>query len=78
MAEEKIITVNLKKKILIRPRWRRERDAVRVLKEILKRQTKKEIKLDKKLNEKIFSGETKLRLKLINVDDKVTRVELME
>jgi large subunit ribosomal protein L31e len=84
MAEEKIITVNLRKELKKVPRWKRAKKAVKILKEILKKQTKTEnLKIDKALNEKIWSRSsknppTKLRIKIVKVDDKTSKAELIE
>jgi large subunit ribosomal protein L31e len=84
MVEEKIITLNLRKKIIGKARWKRSRSTLNVLKEILKKQTKSDkIKIDKKLNEKIWSRSsekpsTKLKIKLTKLDDGSVKVELIE
>jgi large subunit ribosomal protein L31e len=82
MAEEKIIIVNLKKKLLKTPKWRRSKEAMNILKEILKKQRSEKIKIDKRINEKIWSKgienpPAKLRLKIVRLDDKSIRVELL-
>lgn len=84
MVEEKIITINLRKKITEKTRWKRCKITLRLLKDILKKRTKSEkIKIDKKLNEKIWSKSsekplTRLRMKLTKQDDESIKVELME
>lgn len=84
MVEEKIVTINLRKKIIKKARWKRSKSILRVLKEILKKQTKSEkIEISKKLNEKIWSRSsekppTKLRIKLVKSDDGSVKVELMD
>lgn len=82
MAEEKILTVNLRKKLLKGPRWKRNKYASRILRDILKRQTKSDkVKIDKELNEKIWRTETppaKLRIKLTKLDDDSFRAELVK
>lgn len=84
MVEEKIVTINLRKKITEKARWKRSKSVLRILKEVLKKQTKSdEIKIDKKLNEKIWSRSserppTKLRIKLTKLDDGSVKVELMD
>lgn len=83
MVEEKIITINLRKKVIEKARWKRSESIVRLLKDVLKKQTKAEkIKIDKKLNEKIWrrgaeKPPTKLRIKLIKLDDGSVKVELV-
>jgi ribosomal protein L31E len=83
MPEEKIITINLRKKVLKIPRWRRAKDQMKFLKELLEKKTKTEkIKIGKGLNEKIWSRSAskpvmKIRIKLTK-DDKTTTAELME
>ncbi len=82
MAEEKIMVINLRKKVLERPRWERSKSTLTILKDVLKKQTKTEkIKIDKNLNEKIWSRSkplTKLRIKIIKSDDGSVKVELVE
>jgi ribosomal protein L31E len=83
MPEEKIITINLRKKLLKVPRWRRAKDQMKFLKELLKKKIKAEnIKIGKGLNEKVWSRSAsnpvmKIRIKLTK-DDKTTTAELME
>jgi large subunit ribosomal protein L31e len=84
MVEEKIVTINLRKKIIEKARWKRSKTALRILREILKKQTKSEkIKIDKKLNEKIWSRSSerplaKLRIKVTKLDDGSVKVELVD
>jgi ribosomal protein L31E len=80
MADEKIITINLRKEVLKAPRWSRGKRAVKVLKEFLAKQVKVEkIIIDKSISEKIWKEEpNKLRIKLTKVDDKTFKAELME
>ena len=80
MADEKIVTVNLRKKVLKAPRWNRSKRAVKLLKEFLAKQVKVErLLVDNSVNEKIWKEKpNKLRLKLVKVDDKTFRAELME
>lgn len=82
--KERIITVNLRKELLGKPDWRRSKDFVRIFKSLLKRQTKAEkIKMDKDLNERIWKKgirkpPTRMRIKLVQLDDKTVQVELVE
>ena len=75
MAEEKFLTINLRKKLTKKPKWKRSKSAVLILRDILKSQMKTEkIKIDKKLNEKIWERGskkplTKFRVKLKKLDD---------
>jgi large subunit ribosomal protein L31e len=80
MADEKIVTVNLRKEMLKAPRWSRSKRAVKVLREFLAKQTKVEnVLIDKAINEKIWNEKpNKLRIKLVKVDDKTFKAELME
>jgi len=70
MSEEKILTINLRKSILKKPKWKRSSSAVRELKKILRRRLRTDkILLDKLVNEKIWSKggkkpPTKLKLKV--------------
>lgn len=81
--KERVVTINLRKRLKA-ARWKRAKEASKVLNEILRRQTKAEsIKIDRRLNERIWAkgGEkpaTKLRVKIIKIDDKSVRAELME
>jgi large subunit ribosomal protein L31e len=84
MAEEKIITVNLRKELTKVPRWTKANRTVKILREILEKQTETEnLKIDSALNERIWSRSSKnppakFRIKIVKVDDKTSRAELME
>ena len=83
MAEEKIITINLRKELTKVPKWKKAKQAMKILKKNLKKQTKSEVKLDKNINEKIWSRSienppTKLRVKIIKVDEKSFKAELIK
>jgi len=84
MPEEKIITINLRKELTKVPRWIKAKKAVKLIKEILEKQIETEnLKIDKTLNEKVWSRSiknppAKLRIKIVKVDDKTSRAELME
>jgi len=84
MAEEKVLTINLKKKIVRGPKWRRNSYGMRLIREMIKKHAKAEnVKIDKSLNEKMWSRSshdppTVFRLKIIKVDDKTVKAELME
>jgi len=83
MAEEKVVVLNLRKKLLKTPKWKRSKELMGLLKKIIEKQGSKKITIDKKLNEKIWSRSienppTKLRVKIIKPDDKSVRVELLE
>jgi len=84
MADEKILTVNLRKLLVKKPRVTRGREALSVLRKILKKITKAEkITIDNKINEKVWTRGTKkpistLRIKLTKVDDKSFKAELEE
>lgn len=84
MAEEKILTVNLRRLVVKKPRIRRAKQSLTVLRKILKKIAKTEkVTIDKKINEKIWSRGAKkpmgkLKIKLIKVDDKSFRAELEE
>lgn len=83
MAEEKVITLNLRKKLVEAKKWRRSNALVRILRDSLKRHTKKNIKIDKRLNEKIWSRsienpQTKFRIKITKIDEKTVKAELLE
>lgn len=84
MAEEKILTINLRKKLIKVAKWRRAKDYVKFLREKLKRNFKTEkIKIDKKLNEKIWERSIekpllKIRIKAVKLDDGSIKAELMD
>lgn len=84
MADEKIITVNLRIGLKESPRWDRARRATANLRKILSRHTKAEkIKIDNKVNEFIWKKSIerpayKLRLKITKKDSKTSSVELVE
>jgi large subunit ribosomal protein L31e len=80
MADEKIVTVNLRKEVLRAPRWSRSKRAMKVLREALVKQAKVErVVIDKAVSEKIWKEEpNKLRIKLSKVDDETFKAELME
>lgn len=83
MAEEKIITINIRKQLKSSPYWQRSRAAAHIVRDILERHTKKEIKIDKSVNEEIWKRSiqhpaTKLKIKIISVDNKTARAELVE
>jgi large subunit ribosomal protein L31e len=81
MVEEKILTLNLRKKLIEKPRWKRSNSVVKILKDVLKERTKAEkIKIDEKLNKKIWVRSikkplTKLRVKVTKLDDGSVKVE---
>lgn len=82
--KERIITVNLRKELLNKPDWRRSKDFVRIFKGLLKKQTKAEkIRMSKELNERIWKRgirkpPTRVRIKIVQLDDKTVRAELVE
>ena len=84
MADERILTINLKKKIVNGPKWRRSSYGMRLIREIIKKHAKVEnVKIDKSLNEKMWSVSsvkppTKFRLKIVKVDDKTVKAELLK
>lgn len=84
MAEEKIITLNLRKQLARIPTWKRSSGAVKILREILKKKTKmREIKIGNNINEKIWSrgirnSQTKLRIKVTKIDEETGKAELVE
>ncbi|MEM5811566.1 MAG: hypothetical protein QXG91_02390 [Candidatus Aenigmatarchaeota archaeon] len=67
--EEKVFVINLKKKIIKDPKWRRKEIIVRELKNMFGKKYD-EVKIDKKLNELIWkTGKTKIRI-LAKIEDK--------
>ncbi|MEM5834587.1 MAG: hypothetical protein QXQ69_01930 [Candidatus Aenigmatarchaeota archaeon] len=79
--EEKIVTINIRKKLLKAPVWKRKKAAMRILRKKLKRICKTEkIKIDSSLSKKIFSStkpSTKIRVKVSRIDEKTSKVEMM-
>ncbi len=74
MAEEKIVTVNLRRRLKGVPRWRRQA----VFGRILRKKFNDKMKIDQKLNEKIWSTKNpKVRMKIVK-DDKTIKAELVE
>ena len=77
---ERILMVNLSK-IWERPRWKRTKEAVKFLKETLKRRTKVEnVRISRALNEKLWSRgienpPRKLRIRILRIDEKTVRAE---
>lgn len=82
MAEERVITLNLRKWLKKEPRWKRSKQLMGILKEKLKRELKTDIKIDKRLNERVWERgirKTYAKLKLrIRKDDKKAKIELVE
>ena len=84
MAEEKIITLNLRKQVVRTPLWKRSNATVKILREVLEKKTKiKKIKIGKNINEKIWSRgiknpETSLRIKVTKIDEENGKAELIE
>lgn len=80
MADEKIITINLRKKLLKVGRWRRNKAAVSRTRETLKKFSKAEkVVFERKLVDRIFlSPLTKVKVRISKLDDKSVRAELAE
>lgn len=84
MADEKIITINLRKGLKESPRWDRSRRATSNLRKILKKHAGTEkIKIDGKVNDLIWRKSIerpvhKLRVKITKKDSKTSTVELVE
>lgn len=80
--EEKIITINIRKKLLKTPKWKRASQATRILREALKKRVKTNVKLSKDINEKMWAKGiekplSKLRVRIVKVDEKTYRAELI-
>ncbi|MDI6798415.1 MAG: 50S ribosomal protein L31e [Candidatus Aenigmarchaeota archaeon] len=78
--EERVVTINLRGKLVKAPRWRRSKLALKFLRERLKRIAKTEVKIDPSINKRIWSkGENpaKLRIKIVKIDEKTSRAELI-
>jgi len=83
MAEQKIVTINLRKKLVKVPRWKRAKQATKILREILEKQTKGKVKFSKTINEKIWSKgienpPSKVRIKIVKIDEKNFKAELVK
>jgi len=83
MADEKIITINIRKELKEAPYWRRSSSAPRIIRRLLERHSKKKIKIDKSINEKIWqrsiqNPKMKLKVKITSIDDKTAKAELVE
>lgn len=83
MAEERIVTVNIRKELKESPYWNRSSAALRLIRRELQKHSKKKIKIDKSINEKIWQRgiqhpKTKLKIKITSVDDKTAKAELVE
>ncbi len=78
MTEEKIVTINLRKSLVKSPNCRRSKSAVLNLRKMIEKMTKtSDVKIDKDLNELMWQSgikrhPTKLRIKLVKSDDKIT------
>lgn len=81
MVEEKIIRINLRKWIIKKPRWKRNKLLIKKLREKLQRILHSEkVLLDQKISQKVFSSskpDPKFTLKITKEDDKY-KVELIE
>ena len=57
MAEEKVVTLNLRKEIVKKPRWKRAKIMVKRLKEKIKRIAKSEkVKMDRRISQIIWKN----------------------
>lgn len=76
MSEEKVLTLNFRKKILKDASWKRKKALINEIKKKFKKY--EEIKIDPKLNEYIWQkGKYKIRVKAI-IEDKKVNVTLFE
>jgi len=82
MAEEKILTINLRKALVKSRKWEKARDYLKVLRELLRRKFKTDkIKIDGKLNEKIWwrgieNPPSKLKIRVTKSDDGTVKAGL--
>jgi len=82
MAEEKILTLNMRKEMSKGPRYRKINRLISTLrKKIQKMYKDQKIIIDKTVNEEIWKRGTinppaSLKLKIITVDEKTVRVEM--
>ena len=80
MADGKILTVNLRKKLLKTGKWRRGRVAVSRVRDMLIRNSEAEkVVMEKKLSERLFLHPlSKTKINIVKLDDKSVRAELVE
>jgi len=80
MAEEKIVAINLRKKLLKTGRWRRNKAAVSRIRQKLKRISKVDkVVFERRLSNRIFSGPlSKVKVRIAKLDEKSVRAELAE
>ncbi len=78
MAEEKIVTINLRKKMLKKGFWMRNKIAVNRIRELVGKASKAErVVIERKLNDKVFSNPLKkAKVRIVKIDDKSVRAEL--
>lgn len=84
MADEKIITLNIRKTLVESPKWKRSSTHLKILRKLIEKKVKTDkIKIDKKLNERIWRGgiknpPTRIRVKTIKSEDGSVKVEAVE
>jgi len=84
IEKERIMTVNLRKKFIKKPKWRRANIAVRTVEDFVKRHMKTDtVKLSKEVGEKIWSRSrekppNKIRIKAIKKEDGTVEVKLLD
>lgn len=84
MAEEKTITLNLRKESVKTPKWRRSKDILSILRRRVERMTRSDdVSIDPKINEKFWARGPKfpdkvLKLKIKKADDGKVTTELVE
>jgi len=83
MVDEKIITINIRKKLKEAPYWRRSDSASRIIRTLLQKHAKKKVKIGKSINEKIWkqsiqNPQMKFKIRITSVDDKTAKAELVE
>ena len=80
--EERIYTINLRKRLLKIPRWKKSKKAVDIVKDFLKKHMKSDdIRIGKNMTEKIWEGgnqkpPNKIKIKAIKNDDNIIKAEL--
>jgi large subunit ribosomal protein L31e len=76
MAEEKVVTINIKRQLLKAPQWERSKKAARFLRKALKKHTKAEkINIGRSINEQIWKKGAerppiKLKVRITTKEDK--------
>lgn len=70
VAEERVLTINLRKELVEKPSWKRKMSAARVLREVLYKHTRtRDIKIDSALNKSLLQGKNRIKIKLVKTEE---------